>query len=115
MCGCLTRRALLARTLAIGSTTWTLLVSGCTVHEPDRPPVLQRGGTLHVGKPEDILLAAVPHVLAPGNFPLYNLVYDRLVVYDQSRTPQPALATSWSWSADAHELTLKLRPGVTFH
>ena len=27
----------------------------------------------------------------------------------------PQLATEWSWSADNLTLTMKLRPGVTFH
>jgi peptide/nickel transport system substrate-binding protein len=65
--------------------------------------------------PADILATGVPYLLAPGNYPLYNLVYDTLLVYDQQLTPQPRLATSWTWSPDFLQLTLQLRPDVTFH
>src|SRR5262249_19200208 len=43
------------------------------------------------------------------------LVYDSLVWYDTQLKPQPRLATSWEWSADFLQLTLKLRPDVKFH
>jgi peptide/nickel transport system substrate-binding protein len=65
--------------------------------------------------PADILANGVPYLLAPGNYPLYNLVFDTLLVYDQQLNPQPRLATSWTWSPDFLQLTLQLRPGVTFH
>jgi peptide/nickel transport system substrate-binding protein len=74
-----------------------------------------RGGTLRIGMPADILVGNVPYQLAPGNFPLYNLVFDTLLVYDQQLNPRPRLATNWTWSPDFLQLTLQLRPGVTFH
>ncbi len=40
---------------------------------------------------------------------------DKIVDIDQKGTIVPMLATSWSWSEDGRELTLKLREGVTFH
>jgi peptide/nickel transport system substrate-binding protein len=42
-------------------------------------------------------------------------VYDTLLVYDQQLNPQPRLATNWTWSPDFLQLTVHLRPGVTFH
>jgi peptide/nickel transport system substrate-binding protein len=51
----------------------------------------------------------------PNNFPLYNLVYDTLLVYDQQLNPRPRLALSWAWSSDYRQLDVQLRPGVTFH
>jgi hypothetical protein len=43
--------------------------------------------------PGDIVPCGVPHLWLPGNFPLYNLIYDTLLVYDQELNPQPRLAT----------------------
>src|SRR5215212_984846 len=40
---------------------------------------------------------------------------DKLVDIDEKLTIVPQLATSWQWSADSKALTMKLRPGVTFH
>ena len=48
-------------------------------------------------------------------------VFNNLVVFDQhvaQNSPQsivPDLATGWSWSEDAREVTFKLRPGVKWH
>ncbi len=68
-----------------------------------------------MGMSGDIVANGVPYLFLPGNYPLYNLVYDTLLVYDQQLNPQPRLATSWTWSPDFRQLTLQLRPGVTFH
>src|SRR4029453_11495656 len=38
-----------------------------------------------------------------------------LIDIDEKLTMVPQLATSWDWSADNKALTLKIRPGVTFH
>lgn len=124
--GELTRRALLTHALVVGSVARTL--TGVGAQQTDTPPESgtpasqvsvvpepKRGGTLRVGKPEDIILAGLPHLLTDGNLPLYNLVYDTLVTYDLQLNVQPRLATGWTWSADFRELTLQLRPGVTFH
>jgi peptide/nickel transport system substrate-binding protein len=124
----ITRRALLARALTFGSVALTLATGTSTAQQQGTPqepglpasparalPEPKAGGTLRVGKPEDIILAGAPHLLTTGNFPLYNLVYDTLLVYDQQLNPQPRLATTWVWSPNFRELTLQLRPGVTFH
>src|SRR5712691_11496474 len=48
-------------------------------------------------------------------------VFNNLVMYDQGvaqaslKSIVPDLATSWSWSEDGKELTLKLRQGVKWH
>jgi peptide/nickel transport system substrate-binding protein len=42
-------------------------------------------------------------------------VYDALVYLDPKGEPKPGLALSWTYSPDLTEITLKLRPGVTFH
>lgn len=44
-----------------------------------------------------------------------SLVYERLVVLDDTFAPQPQLATEWSPNDRADEWTFKLRDGVTFH
>jgi peptide/nickel transport system substrate-binding protein len=122
-----TRRALLRQGLWFGAAVLTFAPGGVAAQETG-PPVNQapptpsvapsepnKGGTLRVGMPADILASGVPYLLAPGNHPLYNLVYDTLLVYDQQLNPQPRLATDWTWSPDYLQLTLHLRPGVTFH
>jgi peptide/nickel transport system substrate-binding protein len=40
---------------------------------------------------------------------------DKLLDIDEKLGLVPQLATSWEWSADSKALTMKLRPGVTFH
>jgi peptide/nickel transport system substrate-binding protein len=71
--------------------------------------------TLRVGLAED------PDVLDPtlartfvGRIVFASLC-DKLVDIDEKLQIVPQLATSWEWSADSKALTMKLRPGVTFH
>jgi peptide/nickel transport system substrate-binding protein len=40
---------------------------------------------------------------------------DKLIDIDEKLGLVPQLALSWEWSADSKRLTMKLRPGVTFH
>ena len=42
-------------------------------------------------------------------------VFDALIYLDPKGDPKPGLATAWTYNADLTEITLKLRPGVTFH
>lgn len=42
-------------------------------------------------------------------------ISDGLLEFDAEMRPQPSLATSWNVSADGKSITLKLRPGVTWH
>jgi peptide/nickel transport system substrate-binding protein len=71
--------------------------------------------TLRIGLAED------PDVLDPtlartfvGRI-VFAAMCDKLVDIDDKLAIVPQLATSWQWSADQKALTMKLRPGVTFH
>jgi peptide/nickel transport system substrate-binding protein len=71
--------------------------------------------TFRVGLAED------PDVLDPtlartfvGRI-VFAALCDKLLDIDEKLTIQPQLAQSWEWSADNKALTMKLRPGVTFH
>ncbi len=46
---------------------------------------------------------------------LLELIYEPLVVFDANLNLQPELAESWEFNADATQLTMHLRKGVTFH
>src|SRR2546423_1750379 len=46
---------------------------------------------------------------------VFAALCDKLVDIDEKLAIVPQLATSWEWSADSKALTMKLRPGVTFH
>jgi peptide/nickel transport system substrate-binding protein len=46
---------------------------------------------------------------------VFSALCDKLLDIDEKLTIVPQLAQSWQWSADAKALTMKLRPGVTFH
>lgn len=46
---------------------------------------------------------------------VFSALCDKLVEIDPNLKIVPMLATEWSWSADNKALTMKLRPGVTFH
>ncbi len=71
--------------------------------------------SLRVGLAED------PDVLDPtlartfvGRL-VFAALCDKLLDIDEKLTIQAQLATGWEWSADGKTLTMKLRPGVTFH
>jgi len=71
--------------------------------------------TLRIGLAED------PDVLDPtlartfvGRV-VFAALCDKLVDIDEKLNIVPQLAASWEWSADSKALTMKLRPGVTFH
>lgn len=71
--------------------------------------------------PLRIGLAEDPDVLDPSMARTFvgRLVFaslcDKLVDIDEKLGLVPQLAQSWEWSADSKALTMKLRPGVTFH
>jgi peptide/nickel transport system substrate-binding protein len=115
----LTRRRVLSRALALGSAAWVVSPLTASAKQPEAgspaPGQPKKGGALRIGMPSDILFAGVPFLNTPGQYPLYNLVYDTLIRYDERLHPQPRLATSWTWSSDFRQLTLQLRSGVTFH
>ena len=46
---------------------------------------------------------------------VFAALCDKLLDIDEKLTIVPQLAQSWEWSADSKVLTMKLRPGVTFH
>ena len=46
---------------------------------------------------------------------VFAALCDKLLDVDEKLAIQPQLATSWEWSKDGRALTMKLRPGVSFH
>ena len=71
--------------------------------------------TLRIGLAED------PDILDPtlartfvGRI-VFNSLCDKLFDLDEKLSIVPQLATGYEWSADRKALTIKLRPGVTFH
>lgn len=78
-------------------------------------PLLAGAQTLRVGLAED------PDVLDPSlsrsfvGRVVFSALCDKLFDVDEKLAIQPQLATGYEWSADSRTLTLKLRPGVTFH
>ena len=46
---------------------------------------------------------------------VFAALCDKLIDIDEKLGLVPQLALSWEWSADSKALTMKLRPGVTFH
>ena len=78
-------------------------------------PVHANAQTLRIGLAED------PDILDPslartfvGRI-VFNSLCDKLFDLDEKLAIVPQLATGYEWSADRKALTLKLRPGVTFH
>ena len=78
-------------------------------------PLAVQAQTLRIGLAED------PDVLDPtlarsfvGRI-VFSGLCDKLFDIDEKLAIVPQLATGYEWSADSKTLTLKLRPGVTFH
>jgi peptide/nickel transport system substrate-binding protein len=46
---------------------------------------------------------------------VFAALCDKLIDIDEKLNLVPQLALSWEWSADSKALTMKLRPGVSFH
>jgi len=46
---------------------------------------------------------------------VFAALCDKLIDIDEKLNMVPQLATGWQWSADSKALTMKIRPGVTFH
>ncbi len=87
-----------------------LLLAGLA--QAQTPPNLPN---LRIGLAED------PDVLDPtlartfvGRI-VFSALCDKLIDIDEKLNLVPQLALSWEWSADSKALTMKLRPGVSFH
>ncbi len=78
-------------------------------------PLALSAQTLRVGLAED------PDVLDPSlarsfvGRVVFSALCDKLFDIDEKLAIVPQLATAYEWSADNKALTMKLRPGVTFH
>src|SRR5437762_4024641 len=76
---------------------------------------LANAQTLRIGLAED------PDILDPTSARTFvgRLVFaslcDKLLDLDEKLNIVPQLATEYKWGADNKSLTLKIRPGVTFH
>src|ERR1700710_2771001 len=51
----------------------------------------------------------------PSGYEAALCLYDRLIDFDQDMKIVPGLASSFEIGADLMSMTLKLRPGITFH
>jgi peptide/nickel transport system substrate-binding protein len=72
------------------------------------------GGILRAGTVGDYVTLD-GHYYTPKNGLATWIIYDTMTRYDDNLQVQPMLAESWEQSADARQLTLHLRKGVTFH
>jgi peptide/nickel transport system substrate-binding protein len=72
----------------------------------------KRGGVLQSALPADPPTLD-PHFGFPNAFSA--LMYDRLVIFDSTNKPRPAIAESWEVKDDGATFIFKLRPGVKFH
>jgi peptide/nickel transport system substrate-binding protein len=93
------------------NTRWTFALGAAFV----MAGAVQAQTNFRVGLAED------PDVLDPtlartfvGRI-VFSALCDKLIDIDEKLTMVPQLATSWDWSADNKALTMKIRPGVTFH
>ena len=71
--------------------------------------------TIHY--PINATTASLDPQVSPGGVPAYigSHIFETLVAQDETLTPQPALAESWTLSDDQLSWTFSLRQGVRFH
>jgi peptide/nickel transport system substrate-binding protein len=94
-------------TLAAGAAA-SLMLAGCRPSEERRPEpevATLRVGIGQVASSPGLGLRAV----------VENLTLEGLATLSEDGRPRPALANNWTVSSDGLELTVNLRPGVTFH
>jgi peptide/nickel transport system substrate-binding protein len=72
------------------------------------------GGTLRLGMVGDVSTLD-GHNTTPNQFDTTWSVFDRLISYDATLQPQPALAETWDLSPDLTQIKLNLRKGVQWH
>jgi peptide/nickel transport system substrate-binding protein len=113
--------------LSAGLFAAALVLTGCSAGGTSTPATTETSGSSETTEtytpPTQILNIAQlvdirswdPSQADIGHLiPLYQGVYDNLII----RTPEgeylPNLATDWSWNADSTVLTLNLQSGVTF-
>ncbi|MBV9580430.1 MAG: ABC transporter substrate-binding protein, partial [Chloroflexi bacterium] len=104
-------------TQAGGATSQAITTSqavGPATSAATSQPAPHAGGTLRIGILGDIV-SLDPHQLTPPIPDVTFSVWDRLLEYDSTVTPQPLLAESWDMSSDGRQIKLNLRQGVQFH
>lgn len=101
-----------ARRLFAASAAVALLLSGCSsTPTADAPPADNIHYPLNATFPSlDPMMSTSNAAGIPGHH-----IWETLVAFDDNFVPQPELAESWEFNADATEVTFKLRQGVTFH
>jgi peptide/nickel transport system substrate-binding protein len=80
-----------------------------------QPSQAQSGNMLIMARAADTTGLDPHKQTAFASLRLLELVYESLVMLDANLNVVPALAESWTFSADATQLTMNLRKGVTFH
>lgn len=85
-----------------------LSVAGCSSSTPAPTATLNVGQLIDI-RSWDPSQADIGHLI-----PLYQGVYDNLIIRTPEGEYQPNLATDWSWNDDNTVLTLNLRSDVTF-
>ncbi len=76
---------------------------------------LMAGGTVVFGTNQEPLQLDAFAALSVNDMAVVAQIYETLVILGQGMQIHPGLATHWSASADATEVTFTLRQGVTFH
>ncbi len=75
-----------------------------------------RGGTLRIGQVGDINLSVgVPYTFSPVSYMLMTTIWEPLVRYTSSTTPDMVLADSYEVNSDFTKVNIRLKPGLTFH
>jgi peptide/nickel transport system substrate-binding protein len=105
------------RLIVASSAGFVLLFAAAQLHSARRP---RYGGTLRLEMQAavaslDPAESPVDSLASTAKERLMPLVFDTLTRLDDQGRPQPALATSWSSSADGKTWVFPLRPGVKFH
>jgi ABC-type transport system substrate-binding protein len=104
----------------VGAAAALLALAGCEgrVAQPigelrEVPP--QRGGTMRSAFFVDVRSLDSAVAFDTASAAVEQLIYDRLVSYDEKGELAPQLAESWDISPDGRRYTFQLRRGVLFH
>ncbi|MFE7484928.1 ABC transporter substrate-binding protein [Streptomyces sp. NPDC057552] len=99
--------------LGLGLTGCRSAVSESASAPQETGAAPKRGGILNLAINADFTPALL--FAQSGQSLQQRLIYNTLTRYDDSLTPKPELATSWTYAKDGRSITLKLRDDVTFH